>query len=42
MKKVLYILLILSILSFGVIKLGQYAQAKTLGMQSVFEYNNQI
>ena len=40
MKKVIYILIILSILSFGVFKLGQYAQARTLGMQSVFEYYN--
>ena len=32
MKKVLYILLVLSILSFGVLKLGQYAQAITIGL----------
>lgn len=32
MKKVVYILLVLMILSFGAIKLSQYAQAITLGM----------
>ena len=32
MKKAVYILLVLSVLSFGVIKLGQYAQVVTLGM----------
>lgn len=40
MKKAIYILLILSILSFGVLKLGQYAQAKAIGMQVYSGYFN--